>query len=146
MFGSPAFGACQVTIPKFSPKSFCETVERERVSHSVLVPTMISLLTQFPDLEKYNLTSLEVVGYGGSPIAPELIRGTRKAFPHLKLVQVYGLSETGFLTGLQDHEHTEERLKSCGRPCPASMCGSWTSQGRKSRPASLVNWWLEART
>jgi long-chain acyl-CoA synthetase len=118
MFGSPAFGACQVTIPKFSPKSFCETVERERVSHSVLVPTMISLLTQFPDLGKYDLTSLEVVGYGGSPIAPELIRDTRKAFPNLKLVQVYGLSETGFLTGLQDHEHTEERLTSCGRPCP----------------------------
>jgi len=118
MFGSPAFGACQVTIPKFSPKSFCETVERERVSHSVLVPTMISLLTQFPDIEKYDLTSLEVVGYGGSPIAPELIRQTRAAIPGLKLVQVYGLSETGFLTGLQDHEHTQERLTSCGRPCP----------------------------
>jgi long-chain acyl-CoA synthetase len=36
----------------------------------------------------------------------------------VKLVQVYGLSETGFLTGLQDHEHTEARLLSCGRPCP----------------------------
>jgi len=118
MFGSPAFGACQVTIPRFSPKSFCETVERERVSHSVLVPTTISLLTQFPDLEKYDLTSLEVIGYGGSPIAPELIRQTRAAIPSLRLVQVYGLSETGFLTGLQDHEHTEERLTSCGRPCP----------------------------
>jgi long-chain acyl-CoA synthetase len=118
MFGSPAFGACQVTIPKFSPKSFCETVEHERVSHSVLVPTMINLLTQFPDLEKYDLTSLEVVGYGGSPIAPELIRQTRAKITGLKLVQVYGLSETGFLTGLQDHEHTEERLTSCGRPCP----------------------------
>jgi len=118
MFGSPAFGACQVTIPKFNPQGFCETVERERVSHTVLVPTMISLLTQFPDLQKYDLTSLEVVGYGGSPIAPELIRQTRAAIPSLKLVQVYGLSETGFLTGLQDHEHTEERLTSCGRPCP----------------------------
>src|SRR5438128_3275253 len=35
-----------------------------------------------------------------------------------KLVQVYGLSETGFLAGLQDHEHTEGRLTSCGRSCP----------------------------
>jgi len=34
------------------------------------------------------------------------------------LVQVYGLGETGFLTGLQDHEHTDDRLVSCGRPCP----------------------------
>lgn len=36
----------------------------------------------------------------------------------MKLVQVYGLSETGFLTGLQDQEHTQDRLLSCGRPCP----------------------------
>jgi long-chain acyl-CoA synthetase len=117
MFASPAFGACQVTIPKFSPQSFCETVERERVSHTVLVPTMISLLNEFPDLKKYDLTSLEQLGYGGSPIAPELLHRTREVIPDVKLVQVYGLSETGFLTGLRDHEQTEERLKSCGRPC-----------------------------
>jgi len=118
MFASPAFGTCQVTMPKFSPRNFCETVERERVSHTVLVPTMINLLTQFSELKKYNLTSLEVLGYGGSPIAPELVHRTREILPNLKLIQVYGLSETGFLTGLRDHEHTEDRLMSCGRTCP----------------------------
>lgn len=118
MFGAPAFGACQITIPKFSPQIFCETVERERVTHTVLVPTMINLLTQFPDLKKFDLSSLEVLAYGGSPMAPELIRHIRELLPNLKLVQVYGLSETGFLTGLQDQEHTEDRLLSCGRPCP----------------------------
>jgi long-chain acyl-CoA synthetase len=118
MFASPAFGTCQVTIPKFSLEAFCETVERERVTHTVLVPTMLNLLTQFEDLKKYDLTSLEYLGYGGSPIAPELIHNTRKMLPGTNLVQVYGLSETGFLAGLQDHEHTESRLTSCGRPCP----------------------------
>src|SRR5262249_58468752 len=34
MFAAPAFGTCQVTIPRFSPRSFYETVERERVSHT----------------------------------------------------------------------------------------------------------------
>jgi long-chain acyl-CoA synthetase len=118
MFAAPAFGACQVTIPKFSPRSFCETVERERVSHTVLVPTMINLLTQFSELKKYDLTSLEQLAYGGSPMAPELIHRTREVLPNLKLVQGYGLSETGFLTGLRDHEHTENRIMSCGRTCP----------------------------
>jgi long-chain acyl-CoA synthetase len=118
MFAAPAFGACQVTIPKFSPQTFCETVERERVSHTVLVPTMINLLTQFPDAKKYDLGSLEVLAYGGSPMAPELIHRTKSLLPNLKLVQVYGLSETGFLTGLQDQEHSEDRLLSCGKPCP----------------------------
>ena len=51
-------------------------------------------------------------------MAPELIRRTRKFLPNAKLVQVYGLSETGFLTGLQDNEHTDDHLTSCGRPCP----------------------------
>jgi long-chain acyl-CoA synthetase len=118
MFAAPAFGARQVTIPKFNPQSFCETVERERVTHTVLVPTMINLLIQFPKVGAYDLKSLAVLAYGGSPIAPELIRQTRELLPEVKLVQVYGLSETGFLTGLQDDEHVEGRLLSCGRPCP----------------------------
>ena len=118
MFAAPAFGICQVAIPKFSPQSFCETVERERISQSVLVPTMINLLIQFSELEKYDLSSLERLAYGGSPMAPELIHRIREVLPNLKLIQGYGLSETGFLTGLEDHEHTEDRLMSCGRTCP----------------------------
>ena len=118
MFAAPAFGACQITIPKFSPESFCETVEQERVSHTVLVPTMINLLTQFPEVGKYDLSSLNVLAYGGSPMAPELIERTRELLPQVKLVQVYGLSETGFLTGLPDQDHTNDHLLSCGLPCP----------------------------
>jgi len=118
IFSAPAFGASQVTLPKFSPQSFCETVQRERVSHTILVPTMINMLTQFRDAQEFDLSSLVVLAYGGSPIAPELIERTRELLPQVKLVQVYGLSETGLLTGLQDHEHTHERLSSCGRPCP----------------------------
>jgi acyl-CoA synthetase (AMP-forming)/AMP-acid ligase II len=116
MFGAPAFGACQVTIPKFNPQSFCEVVQRERVSHTVLVPTMINILTQFRELNKYDLSSLVHLGYGGSPMAPELVFHTRQVLPKVKLVQVYGLSEAGFLTGLKDDEHTEDKLTSCGRP------------------------------
>jgi long-chain acyl-CoA synthetase len=118
MFAAPAFGACQVTIPKFNAQAFCETVERERVTHTVLVPTMINLLIQFPDVAKYDLSSLEVLAYGGSPMMPEMIRRIRELLSNVQLVQVYGLSETGFLTGLRDDEHVEGRLLSCGRSCP----------------------------
>jgi long-chain acyl-CoA synthetase len=118
LFAAPTFGTYQVTIPKFSAQSFCEAVEREGVTHSVLVPTMINLLTQFPEIQKYDLTSLERIAYGGSPMAPELIRRTRAVLPQVKLVQGYGLSETGFLTALLDDEHTPDRLTSCGRAFP----------------------------
>jgi acyl-CoA synthetase (AMP-forming)/AMP-acid ligase II len=118
MFAAPAFGACQVTIPKFSAQGFCDLVQRERVTHTVLVPTMLNLLTQMPETKPYDLSSLEVLAYGGSPMAPELVHRTRKFLPNVKLLQCYGLSETGFLTGLEDQEHVESKLLSCGRPSP----------------------------
>ena len=118
MFAAPAFGARQVTLPKFSPQDFCEVVQHERVTHTVLVPTMLNLLTQMPEAKPYDLTSLQVLAYGGAPMAPELVRRTRKLLPNAKLLQCYGLSETGFLTGLEDREHVEGRLLSCGRSCP----------------------------
>jgi long-chain acyl-CoA synthetase len=118
MFAALAFGACQVTIPKFSPQNFCEVVERERVTHTVLVPTMINLLSQFSEFKKYELGSLEQLAYGGSPMAPEVIRHTREILPNARLVQGYGLSEAGFLTVLRDSEHADGKLLSCGRSCP----------------------------
>ena len=118
MFAAPAFGACQVALPCFSPEDFCEAVANNRISHAVLVPTMMNLLTQFADINRYDLSSLVLLAYGGSPIAPETIRRTRDVLPNTRLVQVYGLSETEYLTGLRDEEHTPERLMSCGRPCP----------------------------
>ena len=131
IFAAPALGTCQITIPKFSPASFCETVSRERVSCTVLVPTMINLLTRFPELKQFDLTSLRTLAYGGSPMAPELIRRTREVLPHAKLFQCYGLSETGFLTGLQDDEHTQDRLMSCGRTCPGIDVRVVDEQGRE---------------
>jgi long-chain acyl-CoA synthetase len=141
MFASPAFGTCQTTIPRFSPQAFCETVERERVTHTVVVPTMLNMLTKFQDLKKYDLTSLERLGYGGSPVAPDLIHRTREVFPNVELIQVYGLSETGFLTGLQNHEHTENRLTSCGRACPGIEVRVVDESGKEveaGKPGELV--------
>jgi len=118
MFVAPMFGASQITLARFQPETFCEIVARERVNYTVLVPTMINFLTQFAESNPHDLTTLEMLAYGGSPMASQLIRRTRELLPNTQLVQVYGLSETGFLTGLQDGEHTPDKLMSCGRPCP----------------------------
>jgi long-chain acyl-CoA synthetase len=118
MFAAPMFGASQVTLAHFQPETFCEIVAKGRVNYTVLVPTMISFLTQYSESNPHDLSSLEVLAYGGSPMAPQLIRKVRELMPNTQLVQVYGLSETGFLTGLQDGEHTADKLMSCGRPCP----------------------------
>jgi acyl-CoA synthetase (AMP-forming)/AMP-acid ligase II len=118
MFAAPVFGAAQMTLDRFDAPSFCAAVQTNGVTHTVLVPSMINTLCGFPELSAFNLNSLDVLAYGGSPIAPALVRDIRRALPKAKLLQVYGLSEAGFLSGLTDAEHTGDRLQSCGRPCP----------------------------
>ena len=119
MFAAPAFGALQVAVPRFSPRTFCEAVEKERVTHTVLVPTMIAMLTEFTDARRFDLNSLEVLAYDGSQLSVELYRRTRQMLPGVKLVQMYGMTETGFLTGLEETEGDVGRLlTSCGRPSP----------------------------
>jgi acyl-CoA synthetase (AMP-forming)/AMP-acid ligase II len=59
----------------------------------------------------------------------------------VELVQVYGLSETGFLTGLQNHEHTENRLTSCGRVCPGIEIRIVDESGKEvevGKPGELI--------
>jgi long-chain acyl-CoA synthetase len=120
MFAAPVFGAGQMALERFDPLSFCTSVQTHGATHTVLVPSMINTLCQFQDLVAFNLDSLDVLAYGGSPIAPALIRDIRRLLPKTKLLQVYELSETGFLTGLTDAEHTDDRLQSCGRACPGT--------------------------
>jgi acyl-CoA synthetase (AMP-forming)/AMP-acid ligase II len=141
MFAAPAFGACQSALPRFDPQTFCETVAHERINYTILVPTMMNLLAEFAENNRPDLSSLELLAYGGSPAAPELIRRIRKLLPQTRLVQVYGLSETGFLTGLRDTEHTDDHLTSCGRPCPGVELQVTDDSGKPvgtGKPGELV--------
>jgi long-chain acyl-CoA synthetase len=55
------------------------------------------------------------------------------------LLQVYGLSEAGFLTGLTDAEHTEDRLTSCGRTCPGIDLRVVKANGEPAASGELGN-------
>jgi len=119
MFAVPTFGTLQVTVPRFSPRAFCEAVEKKRITHALLVPTMLSTLTKFSGTKQFDLSSLEVLAFGGSSMPVELYRRIRRLLPDIKLVHLYGTAETGFLTGLEVPEGMVGRF-SCGQPCPGT--------------------------
>src|SRR5260370_25931970 len=55
MFAAPTFGTLQVTVPRFSPRTFCEAVEKERITHTLLAPTMLNTLTKFSGAKQFDL-------------------------------------------------------------------------------------------
>ena len=119
MFAAPTFGSLQVTMPRFSPRAFCEAVEKERITHTLLPPTMLNTLTKFSGAKQFDLSSLEVLAFGGSSMPVELYRRTRRLLPGIKAIHLYGTAETGFLTGLAAPEDIAGQF-SCGQPCPGN--------------------------
>jgi long-chain acyl-CoA synthetase len=126
VFNNIAHGIAQAYVARFDPTEVLETIERERISTVVLVPTMINFLLQHPKIEEYDLSSLRQITYGASPIAPETLRRAMKIFG-CNFGQGYGLTEASpLLTALtaEDHqaaltdEKAAKRLASCGKPVP----------------------------
>jgi acyl-CoA synthetase (AMP-forming)/AMP-acid ligase II len=118
-----ASGGTLVIMPQFKVDEFLRTIEAEGVMMAVLVPTMLARIMEYPDLDKYNLDSLRILAYGGSAIAPDLIRNAMRKLPCM-FTQGYGLTEAG-VTWLEPGEHSLEPpegrrdpLESVGRAVP----------------------------
>ncbi|MEM7411811.1 MAG: AMP-binding protein [Myxococcota bacterium] len=105
----------------FDPEAWMEAVRRERITLSLLVPTMIYVLLDHPGLDAADFSSLETIMYGASPMSPaRLVEGIERLGP--VFAQLYGQTECGGIaTSLwRDHHDTKDlaRLASCGIPMP----------------------------
>jgi long-chain acyl-CoA synthetase len=111
-----------VFMPKFSPETMLQKVEQYQITHCALVPTMVNMLCNFGGRERYDVSTLRGVNYGGSPMPPALIAGAREAFPICRFFQGYGQTETApNITMLTDKYHVlegpnAEKVASAGQP------------------------------
>ena len=82
LFAATWVGATQVILPRFDANAVAETIERERITHAVLVPTMLDMLLRVLEERPTDLSSLRNLQYAASPISPEL---QRRALAALRL-------------------------------------------------------------
>jgi acyl-CoA synthetase (AMP-forming)/AMP-acid ligase II len=106
-----------VMIPAFRPEAVVQIIEQERVTTTLLVPTMIRMLLDDPATADADLSSLEMLIYGASPMPERTLREAMRVFPHVAFVQLYGQTETGIATVLHDKHHRGDspRLSAAGR-------------------------------
>jgi fatty-acyl-CoA synthase len=86
-------GGRHVMQPKFDPRETLATFERERVTLTNLVPTMLNLMVKHPDRGGFDYSSLRLLLSGGAPIAPAVVRAIIETFG-CEYVQSYGMTET----------------------------------------------------
>ncbi len=143
VFTNASRGSTQVFIPRFEPAATLAAIARERVTHALLVPTMINLVLQVPNLADYDLSSLAHVTYGASPIAPDVLRRAMQAFG-CNFGQGYGLTEAApLLTVLSADDHRraaggdEHLLASCGKAVPGVDVRVVDVDGRDVKPGEV---------
>ena len=129
IIGSLFGGRTLAILPQFDPSAWLATVERERVTHAFVVPTMLKRIMEVDDFDGYDVSSLKLITYGAAPMPFEVVRRAIDVF-ECGLMNAYGQTEsTSTLSYLGPDDHRldgtpEEndtklhRLRSVGRPMP----------------------------
>jgi len=133
-------GTC-VILNGFKPRRFLETIEKERVTVTFAVPTMIYRLLDYPELRKYDTSSLRLIIYGAAPMSPERLKDAILVFGSV-FTQLYAQTEVVQpVTILHPHEHIIDggewklgRLASCGRLSLAMRMKLVDDQGMEVSP------------
>ncbi|MGQ9636812.1 MAG: fatty acid--CoA ligase [Thermodesulfobacteriota bacterium] len=109
-------GGTHVMVREFDPKIVLEMIQKERVTLTNLIPTMLNLMVNHPEVGRFDYSSLRVLLSGGAPIAPEVVRKIVETFK-CDYIQTYGMTETSpylTLSILKNHLKKlspEEQLK-----------------------------------
>lgn len=124
-------GRTLAMMRQFETREWLETVQKEKASRAMLVPTMLKWIVDDPDFNKYDLSSLKVITYGAASMPLEVIKKAMEVLPGVRFINAFGQTETAStITALTPEDHNitgteaekEKKLKrlasSIGRPLP----------------------------
>ncbi|HVZ44217.1 MAG TPA: long-chain fatty acid--CoA ligase [Ramlibacter sp.] len=123
---SPAFaltmaGGTHVCLPKFDALLAFEAIQKHRINYVLFVPTMVNMMLNHPDFDRYDLTSVRYCEYGASPMPDAVLAKAIEKLPSWEFIQGYGMTETAALTVSLpwrfhfDGEHGKAKRQAAGR-------------------------------
>jgi long-chain acyl-CoA synthetase len=127
-------GATYILHKSFDLRNFMETVERERVTHVMMVPSQIVALLGSPHFSADALKSLEMIGTVGAPLHLEHKEKLNRCLPG-RFYELYGLTE-GFMTVL-DKNHYASKPNSVGPPQPFHGMRIVNERGEDAAPGEI---------
>jgi fatty-acyl-CoA synthase len=122
----------------FDPEAILATIARERINFSLLVPTMVYALLDCPALDGADLSSLELLLYGASPMSPtRLLEGLERIGPVFS--QLYGQTECYPIAVLSKADHDParpDRFAACGHPLASCAVRLLDPDGNDAAPGT----------
>jgi len=150
MLTSVFSGRRLVILRQFEATEWLDTVQRERITHTFVVPTMLKRILDHPDFARYACASLELLAYGAAPMPVALIRRAIAMFPPtVGFLNAFGQTETTATVSVllpEDHrlegspqevERKLQRLSSIGRPLPDVEVRIVDAEGADVQPGEI---------
>jgi len=129
MLSNTFAGRRLVYLRTFDPSVWLETVRRQRITHAMVVPTMLARIVDSLNGELAAVPTLRSLSYGGAKISERVLRDALRLFPATGFVNAYGLTETASTIAVlgpeahraaveSDDPHVRRRLSSAGQVLP----------------------------
>jgi len=142
-----------VQLPNFDADTWIDLVIKEKVTHAMLVPTMLTRIADRLEARRETLPTLTSVSYGGGKTSRPVVEKILNLLPHTNFVNAYGLTETSSTVSiLGPKEHREaiasdnpverSRLGSAGLPLPTVEVSIRDRQGREVCPGQSGEIWV----
>ena len=93
VFGVTMIAGSHYFIPGFTPEDSLRAIAEHRITDTLFVPTMINALVNHPGIEEHDLSSIERITYGASPMPEAVIRRAMDIIPDCKFTHAYGQTE-----------------------------------------------------
>jgi len=114
-------GGTNVIFPsgKFDPEKVLEIIDKDKVTTSSMVPTMITRILELPNeiKSKYDMSSMTSLGSSSAPLLTKTKEEALEFFKNVRFSEGYGSTETGALTTLR-HKDQMRKIRSIGQPNP----------------------------
>ncbi|OGB01370.1 MAG: 4-coumarate--CoA ligase [Burkholderiales bacterium RIFCSPHIGHO2_12_FULL_69_20] len=124
-----AYGGCVVMMPKFDALAYLQIAERERVTHTMLVPVQYQRLMARPEFDRFDLSSFRMKFCTSAPFNAALKADVLKRWPG-GLAEYYGMTEGGGTCVLQAHLFPD-KLHTVGQPAEGHDIRLIDEQGRE---------------
>jgi long-chain acyl-CoA synthetase len=115
-------GGCVVLMRQaYKTPDFLALASREKITYTILVPTIYTLCVMSPDLTAYDLSSWRIGCFGGAPMPVTTIELLAEKLPHLQLLNAYGATETTSPSTIMPRTQWRKHFDSVGITVP---CGT----------------------
>jgi long-chain acyl-CoA synthetase len=133
---------------RFDPDAAMATIEREKVTAFGGVPTIMWRIVESPNFERYDLSTVQRVSYGGAPAAPELVQRIHERFPKVRktLATAYGLTESASVATSNTGDDYGTHPDSVGRPAPTIEIEVVDPDGAPAPTGATGEIWLRGPT